>query len=383
MEYIYQQEGWPNFKWDMLALLDPLVKASHKRGILLGQLSALSPSLRDKAELESLTLEIIAASHLEGWNLKQEDVRSALAQKLGIDIGETVQPDSLSMGCASLLLDAIKNAEQPLTIERLFEWDSYIHPTEPDGVRSKITGAWRTAIIGVKQVLNGHLRHETSYEPPEESQLPENMHAFLNWYNLPCLLPEAKLTLPPKYALDPILEAGIAYLWMVAIHPFDRHNGLFGQALADSILAHYSDYHGQFYSMSAQTQKDRKRYYSALEQSLKNDLDITPWLLMFIETLDKALAEALKKFSIILKKVLALESASVFPLNHRQKHVLYVMLDSSRQSITTKSYAKKAKCSPDTALRDIRDMLEFGILERSPARGRNTNYLLTLGNKEK
>lgn len=384
MNYIYQQTGWPHFKWDMMALLDPLVKASYHQGILLGRLSALSPSIRGKAELESLTREILATASFEGWNLNHEAVRSALARKLGIDIGETVQPDPLSMGYSTLLLDAVKNAEKPLTTERLFEWHEYIHPTEAGGVRSKITSAWRTAITGVKQVITGHLLYELmSYEPPEASHLSENMQAFIDWYNLPCLSPEAKVSVPPKYALHPMLEAGIAYLWMVAIHPFERRNGLFGQALADSVLSRYADCQGQFYSMSVQVGKNRKLYYSALEQSLKNDLDITPWLHMFIETLDKAFLESLEMFSGIVKKVQNLEIASEFTLNRRQKLILHFMLDGSRQSITTGAYAKKTKCSPDTALRDIRDMVGFGLLERGPAGGRKTTYLLTLGNKDK
>lgn len=382
MKFIHQQKGWPGFKWDMMALLDPLVKATHKHGILLGQLSGLAPSLRAKAELESLTREILATASFEGWELKQDSVRSALAQKLGIDIGDTVEPDPLSNGYAILLIDAIKNYDQPLSAERLFAWHSYINPSY-GGMRSIINGAWRSAITGVKQVFSGHLRHEImAYEPPEPSRLPANMQAFIDWHNLPSLSLEAKVSTPVKYALHPVLEAGIAYLWLVAIHPFERHNGLFGQALADGVLSRYADYHGHFYSMSVQVAKNRKEYYSVLEKSLRNSLDITPWLLLFIETMGKAVEESLSIFSNILNKVLTWESASEFSLNQRQKQILHFMLDNSRQEITTQTYAKNAKCSPDTALRDIRDMVNFGILNISPARGRKTTYLLTATDKD-
>ena len=382
MKYIHQERGWPGFKWDMMILLDPLVKATHKHGILLGQLSGLAPSLRAKAELESLTREILAAAAFEGWDLKQDCVRSALAQKLGIDIVDSVEPDPLSAGYATLLIDAVKNADNPLSAERLFAWHSYINPPGSGRMRSFINGAWRTAITGVKQVFSGHLRHELmSYEPPEPSRLPANMQAFIDWYNLSYLAPEAKLSTPHKYAIHPVLEAGIAYLWLVAIHPFDRHNGVFGQALADSVLSRYSDYHGHFYSMSVQVEKDRKYYYSTLEKSLRNGMDITPWLLLFIETLDKAVDEALAIFSDILEKVLAWESASEFPLNQRQKQVLHFMLDNACEDISTPAYARIAKCSPDTALRDIRDMVSFGLFSRSPSGGRKTNYFLALNHK--
>ena len=383
MGYIHQEKDWPGFTWDTLLLLDPLVRTTHKHGILLGQLSGLAPGLRAKAELESLTREILATASIEGWDLKQEAVRSALAKKLGIDIGETVKPDSLSSGYAALLVDAVKNTEEPLSAERLFAWSFYINPPGEGGMRFKINEAWSNAVTGMKQVLSGHFRQElVSYEPPGPDRLPGNLKMFIDWYNLPYLAQEAKTSVPPKYAIHPFLEAGIVYLWLAAIHPFEKNNELFAQALTDSVLSRYASYHGHFYSFSAQIQKNKKYYYSVLEKTLCSGLNITPWLLLFIETMEKAVDDALSVFSDILAKVLAWESASLFPLNQRQKQILNLMLDTSRKSITTKAYAKNAKCSPDTALRDIRDMVAFGLLLKSPDGGRKTTYMLTLPDKE-
>ena len=383
MGYIHQEENWPGFTWDTMLLLDPLVRTTHKHGILLGQISGLAPGLRAKAELESLTREILATASIEGWDLKQEAVRSALAQKLGIDIGETVKPDPLSSGYAALLVDAVKNTEEPLSAERLFAWNFYLNPPENGGMRFKINEAWNSAVTGVKQVLSGHSRQETiCYEPPGPERLPGNLKTFIDWYNLPYLAPEAKTSVPPKHAIHPFIEAGIVYLWLTAIRPFERNNGLFAQALTDSLLSRYASYHGHFYSFSAQIQKDKKQYYSILGKSLWSGLDITPWLLLFIETMEKAIHDALNVFSDILTKVLAWESASLFPLNQRQKQILHLMLDTSRKSITTNTYAKSAKCSLDTALRDIRDMAGFGLLLKSPDRGRKTTYMLTLPDKD-
>lgn len=379
MLFIHQERDWPNFKWDMLVLLDPLVKATHKHGILLGQLSGLAPEIKVKAELESLTNEIMMNASFEGIELKREAVRSALSQKLGINIGDTGEPDNFSQGYANLMCDAVKNSALPLSAERLFAWNAYISQSESGGVKFKISEAWRTALTSVKQAFAGG-RNETAYEPPAPHCLTENMQRFIAWYNLPCLAPEARNSLPPKYAIHPVLEAGLCYLWFMAIRPFDRHNALFAQALADSILSRYTDVHGHFYSMPGQMQKNRKHYQHILEQSLQNGLDITPWLLFFIEALERAVDESLLVFSQVLEKVLAWEAASELPLNQRQKHILHHMLDSSKSQITTSAYARYVKCSPDTALRDIRDLIGFGVLERSRDGGRNTKYTLIINN---
>ncbi|MBQ4132465.1 MAG: Fic family protein [Desulfovibrionaceae bacterium] len=377
MAFVYQEKDWPHFKWDLMALLDALVRTTHKHGILSGQLSGLSPEVKAKAELESLTSEILAATSFEGTTLRREAVRSALSRKLGIHIAETVEPDPISLGYAALMQDAIKNSDQPLSAERMFAWRACVSQQGAGGVKSIISGAWRTAISSVKQAFSGS-RGEMNYDPPAPECLAENMQALIAWYNLPYLSPEARESVPPKYAIHPVLEAGICHFWLMVIRPFEKNNWLFAQVLADSLLSRYTDRHGHFYSISAQLQKERRRYFQTIEHCVQNGLDITPWLLLFIEMLERAVDEAMSVFSEVLERVLAWEAVSELPLNQRQKHMLHYMFDSSKTWITTASYARYVKCSPDTALRDIRDLIGFGVLERSREGGRNTRYELVL-----
>ena len=377
MTFIHQQKDWPAFQWDLEALEPHLAKVKQQLNFLFTQLSTLPPALQDKAELESFTREILATSSFEGEDFCQEEVRSALAKRLKIDISEIMPASPIIEGYTNLLLDAVKNSASPLTAERLFAWHSYINPTGHLGMRTILSGAWSTAVVGMKQVISGHFRHERlSYEPPVPTQLAGNMKTLIEWINLPSNHPAASTAIPNKKNLDPILEAGIAYLWLVAIHPFDSNNGLFGQTIADYVLARSNNEPRHFYSISAPVQRDRKVYYNALESSLKGGLNITPWLLNFLQTCQKAIATSLESFNYILHKVKIWENASLHPVNPRQKKVLHYILDYSLPGITTMNYAKIAKCSPDTALRDIRELNEYGITRRSKAGGRSTSYEL-------
>lgn len=379
MKYIHEEPYWPNFKWDMKKLAAPLARASHKHGILMGQVSALPQTVRAKTELETLTNEIMAISMLAGDDLERTNVRSALAKRLDLDIGENNDPDPISEGYAYILLDATKSCTVPLNSERLFAWYNAIYPASQGDVRAIINDVLRTAKKGVKEVITGHIKNERmDYEPPAPSRLPENMKSFLDWANMLYNNPAAQNAVPPKDSIHPMVEAGIAYLWIIAIHPFNRSNNLFGQAIANLFLTRYTSCHGLFYSISAQVEKNRKYYYDILNNSLQNGLEITNWLLLFIDTLTNAVVDSLEKFSIIIHKVQIWEASSLHPLNQRQKLILHYMLDNSKETITTIQYAKIAKCSPDTALRDIRDFISFNILQRNPERGRNASYQLIM-----
>ncbi len=379
MTFIHQEKTWPDFQWDV-EILDPLLaEVKQKLNFLFTQLATFPPALQAKAELESLTREVLATSSFEGQDFCQEEVRSALAKRLQINIGEVMPASSLVEGYAELILDAVKNSANPLTAERLFAWHSFINPSGQLGMRTILSGAWRSAKIGMKQVISGHFRHERlSYEPPLPTHLSGNMKALIDWINVSADDPCACWVIPKKQYLDPILEAGIAYLWLVAIHPFDSNNGLFGQTLADYVLARSNNEPRHFYSISAPVQRNRKAYYKALESSLRGGMNITPWLLDFLQTVQKAINTSLESFNYILHKAKMWENASLYPVNQRQKKVLHYLLDYSLPSITTMKYAKIAKCSPDTALRDIRELNEFGITKRSKAGGRSTNYELVV-----
>ena len=377
MTFIHQEKTWPDFQWDM-EILDPLLtEVKQKLNFLFTQLATFPPALQDKAELESLTKEVLATSSFEGEHFCQEEVRSALAKHLKIDIGEIMPASPIVEGYTQLILDAVKNSGNPLNAERLFAWHSFINPSGQLGMRTILSGAWRSAVTGMKQVITGHFRHERlSYEPPMPTHLSGNMKALIEWINLPSCGPCASNATPNKQGLDPILEAGIGYLWLVAIHPFDSHNGLFGQTLADYVLARNNNEPRHFYSISAPVQRNRKTYYNALESSLRGGMNITPWLVDFLQTVQKAIKASLESFNYILHKAKTWENASLYPVNQRQKKVLHYLLDYSLPGITTMKYAKIAKCSPDTALRDIRELNEFGITKRSLAGGRSTSYEL-------
>jgi Fic family protein len=360
--YIHELRAWPTFTWDDEKLILSLSEVRHKQGRLLGKLEGLGFQLREEATLETLTQDVIKSSEIEGESLPIDQVRSSIARRLGIEIaGETTVSRNVE-GVVEMMLDATQQYDQPLTVERLFGWHAALFPTGRSGMHKISVGSWRDDAKGPMQVVSGAMGKErVHYQAPEASRLQSEMEKFLSWFNAPS-------------TTDPVLKAAIAHLWFVTIHPFDDGNGRIARAIADMQLARADGSRQRFYSMSAQIQRERNQYYDILESTQKGDMDITPWLLWFLDCLNRAIASSEQNLSGVIRKAKFWEAQQVAILNERQRRMLNKLMDGFEGKLTTSKWAKIAKCSPDTALRDIQDLIEKGILEKEEGGGRSTSY---------
>ena len=364
MTYIHQREGWPHLSWDGAALASKLAEVRHRQGRLLGRMEALGFDLKQEASLRTLTADVVKSSAIEGEILEPEEVRSSIARRLGIEVGGLPPASRDVEGIVDVMLDATQRYDAPLTAERLFGWHAALFPTGRSGLKRITVGAWRTEAAGPMQVVSGPFgRERVHFEAPEAARLLHEMESFLTWFEQ-----EAKT--------DPVIKAGVAHFWFVTIHPFEDGNGRIARAIADMALARADQARERFYSMSAQIELERKAYYDQLEGQQRGDTDITPWLDWFLECLGRAIEQADEMLGSVLYKARVWEQANLKPVNDRQRLVLNRMLDDFRGHMNTSKYAKLAKCSTDTALRDIRDLLDRGLLIQNEGGGRSTSYRL-------
>ena len=362
--YIHELSDWPRFKWDREQLAEPLADIRHRQGRLAGHMEALGFNLQKEAVLETLSADVLKSSEIEGEKLNAEQVRSSIARRLGIDIGALKPADRNVEGIVEMMLDATRHYDQPLTAERLFDWQAALFPTGCSGMHKIRTGAWRDDSTRPMEVVSGPIgKQRVHFQAPAASRLDREMQAFLDWFNT-------------KADLDPVLKAALAHLWFVTIHPFDDGNGRIARAIADMALARSENSPQRFYSMSAQIRQERDAYYNMLEQTQQGTLDITPWMEWFLGCLGRAIDGAQITLGSILGKARFWEETAGVPINDRQRLVLNRLLDGFEGKLTSSKYAQLAKCSHDTALRDILAMVERGILIRNPAGGRSTSYAL-------
>ena len=362
--YIYERKGWPGVHWNRDHLAEPLATVRHAQGRLTGHMEALGFPLRQEAVLQTLTADVLKSSEIEGEQLDAEQVRSSIARRLGMDIGGLKPADRNVDGIVEMMLDATRHYDQALTAERLFSWHAALFPTGRSGMTKIRTGAWRDDSNGPMQVVSGPVGKERVHlQAPPAKALHREMRAFLKEFNA-------------KTDIDPVLKAGLAHLWFVTIHPFDDGNGRIARAIADMALARSENSPQRFYSMSAQIRQERNAYYDILEQTQKGVLDITSWMEWFLGCLGRAIAGAQTTLAAVLAKARFWESIAAIPINDRQRLVLNRLLDGFDGKLTSSKYAKLAKCSPDTALRDILFLVERGVLVRNPGGGRSTSYAL-------
>ncbi len=367
MDYIHEREDWPRFRWDQTALSRKLASVRHRQGRLLGRMEALGFRLRDEAVLQTLTQDVVKTSEIEGEILDTNQVRSSIARRLGIDIGALTPADRDVEGVVEMMLDATGSYVTPLTDERLFGWQAALFPTGYSGISRITVGAWRNDAKGPMQVVSGAIgRERVHYQAPDAARLAEEMAAFLDWFN-------------GEADADQVLKAGIAHLWFVTIHPFDDGNGRIARAIADMVLARSEGSPQRFYSMSTQIRQERKAYYAILERTQKGDLDVTPWLDWFLGCLDRAIDRAEDALAHVFRKARFWDEHKDAAFNARQRDMLNRLLNGFRGKLTSSKYAKIEKCSPDTALRDINDLIARGILEKEPGGGRSTSYALVSG----
>ena len=362
--YIHERKEWPDFKWDRNRSAQPLADIRHRQGRLIGHMEALGFSLRQEAVLRTLTTDVLKSNEIEGERLDIDQVRSSIARRLGIDIGALKPADRHVEGNVEMMLDATRHYDRPLTAERLFGWHAALFPGGHSGLSRIKIGAWRDGSAGPMEVVSGPIgMQKVHFEAPDAARLNKEMKAFLKWFNA-------------KAKIDPVWKAGLAHLWFVTIHPFDDGNGRIARTIADMALARSENSPQRFYSMSAQIQKERSAYYRILEQTQKGSIDITHWMDWFLGCLGRAIDGAQTMLESVLIKARFWESAIGVVLSGRQIHVLNRFLDGFEGKLTTSKYAKLAKCSEDSALRDLVALVESGLLVRTAAGGRSTNYEL-------
>ena len=363
-EYIYNHPDWPRLHWNRESLTERLSVVRHQQGRLLGRMDVLGFKLRQEAVLKTLTEDVLKSSEIEGEQLDAEQVRSSIARRLGMDIGGLKPVDLNVEGVVEMMLNATGHYEQPLTAERLFAWHASLFPTGRSGMSRIRVGVWRNDSSGPMQVVSGPVgRERVHFEAPAVGRLDREMQVFVDWFN--------EIT-----ETDWVAKAGLAHLWFVTIHPFDDGNGRIGRAIADMALARSEKSTQRFYSMSAQIRQERAAYYDILERTQKGTLDITPWMDWFLGCLGRAIEGAQVTLAAVLSKARFWETFADFPLNERQRLVLNRLLDGFEGKLTTSKWATLAKCSHDTALRDILALVERGILVRNPEGGRSTSYSL-------
>ena len=362
--YIWQADDWPNWHYDLSALTWSLTDVSRAQGVLLGRVADVGLALRDQASLAALTEDVVKTSEIEGEVLNVESVRSSIARRLGVDIGAVAPVDRHVEGVVEMVLDATSRSAEPLTAERLFGWHAALFPTGYSGVSKIAIGQWREDTDGPMQVVSGPVgRRKVHYQAPPADVLSVEMAKFLSWANAESGEPA-------------LIKAGLAHLWFVTLHPFDDGNGRIARAVGDLFLARADRSSQRFYSLSAQIQRERKDYYDVLERTQKGTRDVTGWLSWFLGTLARAVASAQITLDAVMVKARFWRRWAGTPLNERQLKLLNRLLDGFEGKLTSSKWAAIAKCSPDTALRDINALLERGVLKKSPGGGRSTGYEL-------
>ena len=384
--YIWQDCDWPNWRFDLAALAGPMAEVSRAQGLLMGRLADVGMALRNQASLAALTEDVVKTSEIESEQLNVDSVRSSIARRLGVDIGALAPVDRHVEGVVEMVLDATAHCNAPVTRERLFGWHAALFPTGYSGLTKITVGGWRDDASGPMQVVSGPIgRQRVHFEAPPAERLEAETSRFLDWVNGASNEP-------------PLIKAGLGHLWFVTLHPFDDGNGRIARAIGDLLLARADGSPQRFYSLSAQIQRERKAYYDILERTQKNlpganfrdspagvrhrdvpdnrSMDVTAWLAWFLDTLHRAVDQAQQTLDAVLVKARFWQRWATTPLNERQVKLLNKLLDGFEGKLTSSKWAAIATCSPDTALRDINDLLARGVLRKSDAGGRSTSYVL-------
>lgn len=363
-KYIWQATDWPTWRFDLAALAGPMAEVSRAQGLLMGRLADVGMALRDQASLAALTEDVVKTSAIEGERLDVDSVRSSIARRLGVEIGALAPVDRHVEGVVEMVLDATANCRAPVTRERLFGWHAALFPTGYSGLSKIKVGGWRDDATGPMQVVSGPIgRQQVHFEAPPADRLEAEISRFLDWLN--------GLSNEP-----PLIKAGLGHLWFVTLHPFDDGNGRIARAIGDLLLARADGSPQRFYSLSAQIQRERKAYYEILERTQKGTMDVTEWLAWFLDIFHRAVDQAQHSLDAVLVKARFWQRIAGTPMNARQVKLLNRLLDGFENKLTTSKWAAIARCSPDTALRDINELLAHGVLRKSKAGGRSTSYEL-------
>lgn len=362
--YIWEASDWPAWRFDLNALAEPLAAVSRAQGLLLGRLSDVGTALREQASLSALTEDVVKTSEIEGETLSVESVRSSIARRLGVNIGALAPVDRHVEGVVDMALDATANSREAVTAQRLSGWHAALFPTGYSGMSPLCVGAWRDDATGPMQVVSDPIgRQRVHFQAPPAQRLGAETRRFLDWVNADSGEPA-------------LVKAGLGHLWFVTLHPFDDGNGRIARAIGDLLLARADGSPQRFYSLSAQIQRERKAYYDILERTQKESMDVTAWLSWFLATLHRAIDQAQGTVDAVLAKARFWQQWAMTPMNERQVTLLNRLLDGFEGKLTSSKWAAIAKCSPDTALRDINELVGRGVLRRMEGGGRSTAYEL-------
>lgn len=366
LPYVYDAPDWPRFHWDQAGLADKIAELRHQQGRLVGRMEHLGFSVRQEAVLSTLTADVLKSSEIEGEKLNAEQVRSSIARRLGMDIGGLTAIDRNVEGVVEMMFDATGRFAEELTEERLWGWHASLFPTGRSGMTAIHAGAWRDDRHGPMQVVSGPIgREKVHFQAPSADRVPGEMSLFLRWFNA-------------EGRRDWVVNAGIAHLWFVTIHPFDDGNGRIVRAIADMALARSERSSQRFYSMSSQIRDERKSYYDILARTSSGTLDVTAWLEWFLDCLARAIARSEKTLEAVLFKAKFWEAVASLASNQRQRAMLNRLLDGFEGKLTSSKWAKLTNASHDTALRDITYLVTHGILVQNPGGGRSTSYSLAV-----
>ena len=361
MRYIHDYENWWQFRYDSMRIMNELGRVRSKQGMVIGRMLSLGFDSQDEAVLSNISMELVRSSEIEGEKLNLEEVRSSLARRLGIAMAGMVSTSRYVEGVVEMQLDATQNYNQPLSSERLFGWHNVLFPTGISGLYRIEVGKYRS---GEMQVVSGAMgKEKIHYQAPSADRVPVEMERFISWIN-------------NDGNTDAVLKAAIAHLWFVSIHPFDDGNGRIARALTDMLLARSENCAKRFYSISAEMKLLQKEYYGILERTQHGDGDITEWLLWFLNCFELALNSTEVTLSSVFRKADFWERNRNIPFNERQRKLINMQFDGFFGKLSTGKWAKIAKCSTDTALNDIRDLVGKGVLRKSEEGGRSTNYVL-------
>ncbi|MEM5448368.1 Fic family protein [Paraburkholderia sp. BR10936] len=364
--YIWEAGDWPQWRFDLAALAEPMAEVSRAQGLLVGRLADVGLALRDQASLAALTEDVLKTSEIEGEQLDVASVRSSIARRMGVDIGALAPVDRHVEGVVEMVLDATTNSRAPVTRERLFGWHAALFPTGYAGLSRINVGAWRDDASGPMQVISGPIgRQRVHFEAPPANRLEAQTQRFLDWLNGPPQEP-------------PLIKAALGHLWFVTLHPFDDGNGRVARAIGDLLLARADGSAQRFYSLSAQIQRERKGYYDILERTQRGSMDVTLWLAWFFDALHRAVDQAQITLDAVLAKARFWHEWATTPFNERQVKLLNRLLDGFDGKLTSGKWAAIAKCSSDTALRDINDLVVRGVLRKTEGGGRSTSYELNV-----
>lgn len=361
MLYIHDYDNWWQFRYDSLRIMNELGRVRAKQGMVIGRMLSLGFDSQDEAVLSNLSIELIRSSEIEGEKLNLEEVRSSLARRLGIAMAGMVSASRYVEGIVEMQLDATQNYNRPISSERLFGWHNVLFPTGISGLYRIEVGKYRS---GEMQVVSGALgKEKIHYQAPSAERVPMEMERFISWIN-------------NDENTDAVLKAAIAHLWFVSIHPFDDGNGRIARALTDMLLARSENCGKRFYSISAEMKLLQKEYYEILERTQHGDGNITEWLLWFLHCFEQALNSTEETLSSVLRKADFWERNRNISFNERQRKLINMQFDGFFGKLSTGKWAKIAKCSTDTALNDIRDLVGKGVLKKAQEGGRSTNYVL-------